>query len=138
MNHDLEKEDTSLNLLERERQMMTYFLKNQTPLEITYRYFPTSSSSYKERQRMKCNDSIGAANFHMLKIAPEHFADIVHHNKRFETRINDRHFKLWDYLLLQEWENGKFTSNFLLVQINFISSAMQRENHVCMGFTFVN
>lgn len=46
---------------------------------------------------------------HELKIAPEYLEAVICGQKKAETRINDRDFKVNDRLLLREWENDGYT-----------------------------
>ena len=47
--------------------------------------------------------------FHELKILPEYFKEVANHNKRFELRRDDRDYKVGDYVMLNEFENGSYT-----------------------------
>lgn len=44
---------------------------------------------------------------HYLKIEPEYYIDIESGIKTFEIRYNDRNYKVYDILYLQEYCNGK-------------------------------
>lgn len=57
---------------------------------------------------------------HELKILPKWFDDVKCGKKNFEIRKADRDFKVGDYLILREWERGKFTERFLIRQIEYI------------------
>ena len=46
---------------------------------------------------------------HKLKITPQYFYDVCYRGKRFELRKDDRDYKVGDTLLLEEFENGKYT-----------------------------
>lgn len=46
---------------------------------------------------------------HELKIAPEYLEAVICGQKKAETRINDRDFKVNDRLILREWENDAYT-----------------------------
>lgn len=46
---------------------------------------------------------------HELKILPEYFNEVISHNKQFELRKDDRDYKVGDYILLKEYENGEYT-----------------------------
>lgn len=57
---------------------------------------------------------------HELKILPKWFDDVREGRKNFEIRKADRDFKVGDYLILREWDRGKFTERFLTRQIEYI------------------
>jgi len=57
---------------------------------------------------------------HELKIIPKWFDDVKEGRKNFEIRRADRDFKVGDYLILREWNKGKFTKRFLIRQIEYI------------------
>lgn len=46
---------------------------------------------------------------HKLKISPKYFYDVCYSSKRFELRKDDRDYKVGDTLLLEEYDNGKYT-----------------------------
>lgn len=48
---------------------------------------------------------------HKLKITPQYFRDVCYNNKRFELRRDDRDYKVGDTLILEEYENGKYTGS---------------------------
>ncbi len=49
---------------------------------------------------------------HRLKILPEFYQAVIDGRKPFEIRNNDRNFKSGDDIILNEWENGKYTGRF--------------------------
>ena len=57
---------------------------------------------------------------HELKILPRWFEDVQSGRKNFEIRRNDRDFKIGDYLLLKEWERGKYTGREITRKIQYI------------------
>lgn len=59
-------------------------------------------------------------NTHKLKILPRWFEDVKSGRKNFEIRRNDRDFKEGDYLLLKEWERGKYTGREITRKIQYI------------------
>lgn len=61
-----------------------------------------------------------SCNTHELKIAPRWFEDVQSGRKNFEIRRNDRDFKIGDYLLLKEWERGKYTGREITRKIQYI------------------
>lgn len=46
---------------------------------------------------------------HELKILPKYFNEVASINKQFELRKDDRDYKVGDYILLKEYENGEYT-----------------------------
>ncbi|MGW8179587.1 MAG: DUF3850 domain-containing protein [bacterium] len=58
--------------------------------------------------------------FHDLKIWPEFYQPILDDIKRFETRRNDRDFKLGDILHLQEWHDGAYTGRHSYWRVTYI------------------
>lgn len=57
---------------------------------------------------------------HELKILPQWFADVLTGKKNFEIRRNDRDFKVGDYLLLKEWDKGRYTGREVKKRIQYI------------------
>lgn len=73
---------------------------------------------------------------HELKTWPEYWEPISIGNKTFEIRLNDRNYKVGDYLQLSEFEPGKgYTGRSLVVKVTYILSVMPfvPEGYVCMG-----
>ena len=46
---------------------------------------------------------------HHVKILPIYFEAVKEGKKNFELRFNDRGYEVGDFLLLEEWDNGKYT-----------------------------
>ena len=46
---------------------------------------------------------------HELKILPEYFNEVQSHNKQFELCKDDRDYRVGDWILLKEFENGSYT-----------------------------
>jgi hypothetical protein len=42
---------------------------------------------------------------HELKIWPHFYEEVIAKIKTYEVRVNDRAFKVGDFLLLREWDN---------------------------------
>lgn len=57
---------------------------------------------------------------HELKILPHWFNDVQSGIKNFEIRRNDRDFHVGDWLILKEYERGKYTGRFVKRQIQYI------------------
>ena len=57
---------------------------------------------------------------HKLKILRDHFIDVVAGEKRAELRKNDRDFKIGDFIVLQEFDNGATTGDEHKVVITHI------------------
>ncbi|ERT22700.1 DUF3850 domain-containing protein [Enterococcus faecalis] len=70
---------------------------------------------------------------HHLKILPEYFEAVVSGNKCFEIRKNDRGYKVGDILRLNEYEDGKYTGNFHVAEITYITDYAQQDGYVVLG-----
>lgn len=46
---------------------------------------------------------------HELKVLPEYFNQVASHNKNFELRKDDRDYRVGDWILLKEFDNGSYT-----------------------------
>lgn len=57
---------------------------------------------------------------HQLKILPKWFEDVAAGKKNFEIRKNDRNFKVGDILILEEYEDGKYTGREVKRKVNYI------------------
>jgi hypothetical protein len=59
---------------------------------------------------------------HELKIWPMYYLAMMHGNKTFEIRENDRDFKVGDQLTLREYEpkTKKYTGRVLARQVTYI------------------
>lgn len=59
---------------------------------------------------------------HQLKTMPEYFNDVITGKKTFEFRVNDRNYKVGDYLALNEYDpNTKtYTGRSCLVIVDYI------------------
>jgi len=77
-----------------------------------------------------------AKKTHELKIIPQYYNDILHGNKRFEVRKNDRDFQVGDILTLQEYSEGKYTGGYIDVKVTYILNDPQfcKEGYIVMGF----
>lgn len=83
----------------------------------------------------RCNDCKRKLNIHFLKIRPEYFKDVVNGTKTFETRFNDRHFKVGDLLQLEEYDDKGYTGKFIVVEVIYILDDPQycKEHYVTMS-----
>lgn len=70
---------------------------------------------------------------HHLKILPEYFEAVVSGDKCFEIRKNDRGYKVGDILRLNEYEDGKYTGNFHVAEITYITDYAQQDGYVVLG-----
>lgn len=63
-----------------------------------------------------------APTTHVLKTWPKYYQAIRKGDKRFEVRLNDRGFKVGDYLLLREWHPASeaYTGNELYVAVAYM------------------
>ena len=57
---------------------------------------------------------------HELKILPEYFEAVDSLHKQFELRKDDRDYKVGDFLLLKEFEEGTYTGRRAFFQISYI------------------
>jgi|LGVE01.1.fsa_nt_gb ASC-1-like (ASCH) protein len=67
---------------------------------------------------------------HNLKIMPEYFNRVLDGSKKFEIRKNDRDFKKGDTVILNEFNDGKFTVRSILANIGYVCDYMQNDGHV--------
>ncbi|HAC0715691.1 TPA_asm: DUF3850 domain-containing protein [Listeria monocytogenes] len=70
---------------------------------------------------------------HKLKILPEFFQEKIALKKSFEIRKNDRDYKVGDTLVLQEFENGKYTGREYWEDVIYITNYLQKDDVVVMG-----
>ncbi len=74
---------------------------------------------------------------HELKIDPEYYKAVLFGYKRFEVRKNDRDFKIYDILLLREYDRNKntYTGKELRKKIYYILDNQEylREGYVILG-----
>lgn len=57
---------------------------------------------------------------HALKIEPKYFDAVRSGAKTFELRINDRDFRVGDFLALNEWECDHYTGRTELREVRYI------------------
>lgn len=63
---------------------------------------------------------------HDLKILPEYFEAVLTGDKTFEVRINDRDYKVDDFVILNEWTNDEgYTGRKILKRISYILNGGQ-------------
>ncbi len=70
---------------------------------------------------------------HHLKILPEYFSAVVSGDKCFEIRRNDRGYKVGDILRLNEYQDGKYTGRFHVVEITYITDYAQQDGYVVLA-----
>lgn len=71
---------------------------------------------------------------HSLKIEIEYFDQILNGNKMFEIRLNDRDFKVGDYVYLTEIDVlGEYTPRAGEFQITYVTDFEQKEGYVVFG-----
>lgn len=59
---------------------------------------------------------------HKLKTWPRYFSAVLDGSKTFEMRINDREYKIGDFLHLVEWsEGGGYTGRELFKVVTYIA-----------------
>ena len=72
---------------------------------------------------------------HNLKIKMEYFEAVLSGLKAFEIRYNDRNFKVFDYVYLNEVDdNFDFTGRSIKVKITYITDFEQKDGYVVFGF----
>lgn len=80
---------------------------------------------------------------HEIKMWPEFFQAAWVGKKPFEIRNNDRDFKVWDEIVLQEWEPADNTKNDGLAQytgreiegvIIYITDYQQKPGYVVFAY----
>lgn len=75
---------------------------------------------------------------HELKILPEYFEQVIKGYKPFEVRKDDRDYKLWDCLVLREYENGEYTGNYTSKTITYILGREENEKqYVAEGYVIL-
>ncbi|UOL47450.1 hypothetical protein vBVpPvVp04M_00062 [Vibrio phage vB_Vp_PvVp04_M] len=75
---------------------------------------------------------------HNLKILPCYFQAVVSGDKKFEIRNDsDRGFQKGDLVMLNEWSEGKFTGNSVMVEITYVTGFEQKQNFVVFGFFII-
>lgn len=72
---------------------------------------------------------------HNLKIKMEYFEAVLNGLKTFEIRYNDRNFKVFDYVYLNEVDDKfDFTGRSIKVKIIYITDFEQKDGYVVFGF----
>lgn len=73
---------------------------------------------------------------HNLKIKPQYFKDVVSGIKTFEVRKNDRNFKVGDLMVLETYDNEKFTGSFVNTEITYMLDDPKycKKGYVILGF----
>ena len=62
--------------------------------------------------------------FHNLKIEPKWFELHLLGLKSYEIRKNDRDFRQGDFLVLEEYENRKYTGRKLILKIKYVATGL--------------
>jgi hypothetical protein len=81
---------------------------------------------------------------HDLKTLPEYFQAVIDEEKTFEIRKDDRHFKVGDVLMLQEYDpkrgNGKrgYTGRMVWVLIRYIFDGSKLPGVITPGFVIMS
>jgi ASC-1-like (ASCH) protein len=74
---------------------------------------------------------------HQLKSWPRYFRDIVSGKKKFEVRLDDRHYAVGDVLILREWDPAKkvHTGRMYPVRVTYLHDlkVLGRPDLVAMG-----
>jgi len=75
---------------------------------------------------------------HELKIWPEYFAVAWAGHKPFEIRKNDRKFKVWDEIVLQEFdptrEGAEYTGREIEGFITYITDFQQKDDYIVFAY----
>jgi ASC-1-like (ASCH) protein len=76
---------------------------------------------------------------HYIKIRPEYYRAIERGEKTFEVRYNDRNYKKYDVLHLQEWLNGDYTGREITADVTYILNNPDycKEGYVVMAIKVV-
>lgn len=70
---------------------------------------------------------------HQLKIAPEYFGPVSLGLKTAEVRLNDRDYKVGDWLILKEYDNG-FTGREVSRKVtNVADISVIRQDYVLLS-----
>lgn len=79
-------------------------------------------------------------NVHYLKTVQPYFGAVKQRLKKFEIRKNDRNFQVGEFIMLQEYVDGKFTGRNLLVLIEYKLENAQKfglkKDYVILGLKF--
>ena len=72
---------------------------------------------------------------HVLKCWPEFFQSLLDGVKTFEIRLNDRGYRVGDYLLLREYDPIalKYTDRKTTRRVTYITHYAQVDQHVVMA-----
>lgn len=74
---------------------------------------------------------------HKLKILPQYFNEAKNGRKYFEIRKNDRDYQVDDYVILNEFDEEKYTGRKILGKITFITDFEQKNGYVVFGWRSV-
>lgn len=76
---------------------------------------------------------------HYIKILPEYYRVVEQKKKTFEVRYNDRDYKVYDVLHLQEWLNGGYTGREITANVTYIlnDSNYCKDGYVIMSIEVV-
>ena len=75
---------------------------------------------------------------HELKVLPPFMEGIITLQKRFEVRLNDRNYKVGDWLYLREWDGKKYTGVECVCKVLYILEGGQfgiQEGYVVMSIS---
>jgi len=72
---------------------------------------------------------------HYLKILPKYYRAIEKGEKTFEVRKNDRDFKVYDILHLQEFAGGEYTGREITANVPYI---LNDPNYCKEGFVIMS
>ena len=77
---------------------------------------------------------------HYIKILPEYYRAVEQKKKTFEVRYNDRDYKVYDVLHLQEWLNGGYTGREITANVTYIlnDSNYCKDGYVIMSIEVIS
>lgn len=79
--------------------------------------------------------------YHKIKIHPEHFSYVVSGLKTAEVRFNDRDYKEYDVILMEEFDpkTEKYTGRCARVVVSHVLSGYGlKKKFVCISFKVIN
>ncbi|MBP1047136.1 DUF3850 domain-containing protein [Enterococcus sp. BWM-S5] len=71
---------------------------------------------------------------HKIKTESEHFEQTVAGLKPFETRLNDRNYKIGDICIQCEWKNNEYTGRYLIGCIIYMNNFKLQEGYITFTF----
>lgn len=77
---------------------------------------------------------------HELKINTKYAIAVARKKKNFEIRKNDRDFKEGDFLVMREYENGKYLDLKIIAEVTYVLNDFEglKEGYVALGIKVLN